>query len=154
MATATVITLVNATAKFSVGATKPPAWTTGTTDASCQVTGAELQPTANVQDVPATFCNGAVQVPGASSFALRLAGLQDVTEAAGLSMFLYGADAKEGWVQVVGPAVGTAGAKLVTIEAHVTFLAANILGDAGTPLTFEVTLPCRDKPAVTQSVAP
>lgn len=154
MPTATVITLTNCTAKFAVGATKPPNWTTGTSDFSCQVTGTELQPTANTTDVPATFCNGAAQVAGASSFALRLAGLQDVTETAGLSMFLYTNDAKEGWLQVVGPTVGTATSKLVTIEAHVTFLAGNILGDAGSPLTFEITIPCRDKPTVTQSVAP
>lgn len=153
MAAATVITLTDTTVKFAVGATKPPNWTTGTTDASCQVTAAELVPTANTQDVPATMCQAAAQVAGLSSYALRLAGLQDATEATGLSMFLYNNDAKEGWVQAVGPAKGT-GVKQVTIEAHVTFLAANILGDAGTPLTFEVSLPCREKPAVTQATAP
>jgi hypothetical protein len=151
---AIALTIVDGTAKFALGSTPPANWTTGNTDASCQVTGAELVPTANTVDVPATFCQGASQTAALSSWALRLAGLQDATETTGLSMFLYTNDAKEGYVQLVGPAKGTTGSKLVTVVAHVTFLAANILGDAGAPLTFEVTIPARDKPTVTQSVAP
>ena len=151
---AIILNLTNATAKFAVGTTPPANWTTGNTDASCQVTAAELQPTANTVDAPATFCQGAAQSAGLSSWAVRLAGLQDVTEATGISMFLYTNDAKEGYLQLVGPTVGAAGSKLITVVAHVTFLAANVLGEAGQPLTFETTIPCRDKPTLTQSVAP
>ena len=151
---AVVNTIVNGTAKFSLGATKPPNWTTGTSDFSCQVTETELLPTANTVDVPATYCQGAASTAGLSSWELRLAGLQDLTESAGMSMFMFTNDAKVGWVQVVGPTVGTAASKLFTIEAPVTFLAANMLGAAGAPLTFEVTIPCSAKPTLTQSVAP
>jgi hypothetical protein len=49
---AIILTLTNATAKFAVGTTPPANWTTGNTDASCQVTAAELQPTANTVDAP------------------------------------------------------------------------------------------------------
>ena len=152
---ATVITLIDCTARFALGATEPPDWSaaTGVEDFTCQVTAAEVVPTANVQDVPATMCQGASQVPAASSFALRLAGLQDVTDAAGLSMFLYDHDAAEAWVQVVGP-TQVAGAAQVEVTAHVNLLAGAMLGDAGTPLTFEVSLACREKPAVAQLTAP
>lgn len=149
---ATVITLINTKVKFSPGVTKPPDWSAAGTikDFSCQVTAAEVQTTENDQDVPATMCQGPLTIPQLSSYGVRLAGLQDITEATGLSMFLYANDAKEGWLQVVGPDQGT-GVKQFTIEANVTFRAASMAGDAGTPLTFEVTLPCRAKPTISQA---
>jgi hypothetical protein len=69
------------------------------TDFSCQVTGAAINSSSNTTttSVPATFCGPASEasVPVASSFTLDLDFLQDWTEAAGLSAWLFKNDATE-----------------------------------------------------------
>lgn len=69
------------------------------TDFSCQVTNAAINSTSNTTttSIPATFCAPASEasVPVASSFTLDLDFLQDWTQAAGLSAWLFKNDATE-----------------------------------------------------------
>lgn len=150
------LTITDATCQFALGETEPPDWdaVSGITDASCQVSSAAVVATPVTAQAAATFCEGATDLVGKSKWAIQVEGLQDVTTAAGVSMFLFTNDASAGWVHLVG--VNTeAGATLVDIVAPVTFAAGNLLGPAGAdPLTFSATLPCKAKPTVTHSAVP
>lgn len=147
---AVVLTITDADCLFALGATEPPDWTTGGEDFRCQVTKAQLVAAPELADVPATFCQAATQVPGVTGYTLELSGLQDWTEADGLSMFLFTNDAAEGWVKVTLPTKAS-GAKTASVIAHVRFVAGAFGGEAGTPLTFDATFPVQGKPDVTQA---
>jgi hypothetical protein len=116
------------------------------------VTTAQVNATPNLQEVPATFCQAATQVPAATSYELALSGLQDWTVADGLSMFLFDNDTKEGWVQVSMPTQDV-GDAIATAECHVRYVAGSFGGPAGSPLTFDVVLPCQEKPTIVAGTA-
>lgn len=118
-------------------------------DFSCQVIGATLTASANVSQVPATFCAPASDVPSASSWALDLRFLQDWTDPDGLSMFLYLHDGERA-VFTLTPTADAAPAATGTV----TLVAGSLGGEAGTPLEASVTLPCLGKPDVTPPAVP
>lgn len=150
---ATQITITDALARFALGPTVPPDWTAGTVEAfSCQVTTAQINATPNLVEVPATWCQGATQTAAASSFELALSGLQDWTVADGLSMFLWENDTREGWVQLSIPTSET-GDPIAVAVCHVRFVAGSFGGAAGSPLTFDATFPCQEKPTITPGTA-
>ena len=143
-----VVQITDATVLFSLGEAKPADWTTPDVDASCQVTSAAVVANPVTATAPATFCEGETDVVGKSKWQIDLAGLQDVTDPDGLSMFLFENETAAAWVQIKGPN-DEAGAPNVTIEAPVRLQAGNLLGDAGTPLEFTASMPCQAKPTVT-----
>lgn len=146
------IVITDGTVKFVLGAAAP-VWT-GAVDASCQIISAAVTVSPVTSTAAATFCEGETDVVGNSKWNVELSGLQDVTEATGVSMFLFTNDAALGWVQIVGPDKDAAGQKKVTVEAKVRFVAGDILGAAGSPLEFSCTMPCQQKPTVVQATNP
>jgi len=117
-------------------------------DYSCQVSSAAINGTPNLNDVPATFCAPAAQVPAATSWELVLTFLQDWTDPDGLSFFLFDNDTAEAdfsvsLVDALAP-VATGTCRLV---------AGPYGGDAGVPAVGTVNLPCQDKPTITKPAA-
>ena len=155
MANATVITITDSIVKMSVGDTEPPDWdaATGVETFSCQVATAAINATPNLADVPATFCQPATQVPAASSYEVAITALQDWTDVAGLSMFLFDNETKLGWVQLSIP-TNDVGDAIAVATAQVRFVAGSFGGEAGTPLQFDVVLPVQGRPAIAQATVP
>jgi hypothetical protein len=93
----TVLQIGAAEVRFGPMPSSGPIVPASLTDFSCQVTKAEINSSSNTTTtaVPATFCQPASEatVPVASSFTLDLDFLQDWTEAAGLSAYLFKNDA-------------------------------------------------------------
>jgi hypothetical protein len=93
----TVLQIGAAEVRFGPMPNSGPITPASLTDFSCQVTKAEINSSSNTTTtaVPATFCQPASEatVPVASSFTLDLDFLQDWTEAAGLSAYLFKNDA-------------------------------------------------------------
>jgi len=145
---ATIMTITKATVKFALGATEPVDWSTEE-DFSCQVQTASVDATDNVQDVDATWCQGPTQTVAEPSFTVNLTGLQDWTQANGLSMFLFTNRTLEGWVQLIMP--NTDVAPTAVAVCHVRFTPGSFGGAAGTPLTFTAALPCQGTPDFTQN---
>jgi len=150
-----VLQITDATVKFNLGPVDTPPiagdWTTPDVDASCQVTTAAVVANPVTQTAPATFCEGETDIVGKSKWQVDLAGLQDITESTGISMWLFEHETEAAWVQIIGPTNET-GDKIITIVAPVRIQAGNLLGPAGTPLDFSVSLPAQAKPTVTHSV--
>jgi hypothetical protein len=154
MAGATILTITDAVCLFALGDTEPADWTDVAVEAfTCQVTTAQINATPNLNEVPATWCQPATQVPAATSYALDLAGLQDWTVAAGLSMFLLANDAKPGWVQLSMPTQDP-GDPIATATVQVRYVAGSFGGAAGAPLTFEASFPVQGKPDVVAGTVP
>ena len=150
--TATVLTITDADVLFHAGETAPTDWLTAD-NFQCQVVTARVNATANLAEVAATFCQGATQTPGLSSFEVELSGLQDWTVADGLSMFLFDNDGLPGWMKITLPNKEPGSAQ-ASIVCKVGFVAGSFGGEAGTALTFEAgPFPVQGKPAVTQGTA-
>jgi hypothetical protein len=109
------------------------------TDFSCQVTKAEITSQSNTTttSVPATFCQPAseVSVPVASTFQLNLDFLQDWTQAAGLSAFLFKHDAER-----KAFALYLEGNVNPVATGEIIVQAGGFGGTPGQPLTSTVTL--------------
>jgi hypothetical protein len=119
--------------------------TATSTDFSCQVNVGTITPTANNVDVPATFCAGASQTAAPSSFALDLTILQDWGAVKSVSQYLFDHDAEVVDFELEG--IGVTGST-VTVTGQVTVVAGALGGEAGTPLTADVSLPILGKPTV------
>lgn len=137
----TVLAIVDATLTLKIGAATA-------SDFSCQVISAALTATSNPQQVPATFCTPAKEVPAPSSWALDVTYLQDWTDPAGLSMYLYENDAAAADFTLT-----LSGATEPSAAGTVYLVAGGYGGDAGVPLQATVTLPCADKPVITAPAA-
>jgi hypothetical protein len=109
------------------------------TDFSCQVTKAEITSQSNTTttSVPATFCQPAseLSVPVASTFQLGLDFLQDWTQAAGLSAFLFKHDAER-----KAFALYLEGNVNPVATGEIIVQAGGFGGTPGQPLTSSVTL--------------
>ena len=149
MADPTVIVVTNA--KLMLGDTAadvvPPG--TGTGDAfECQVTSAAINATPNLQQVPATFCAPASQVPAATGFELAVTWLQDWTDPDGLSFYAFANDTLSKYFSLT-----LVGSTEPIATGQVRIVAGSYGGDAGTPLTTTQTWPCVNKPTITPPVA-
>lgn len=145
MAAPTVITITDAHVMFgdTQAEVTPPS---GTGDAyECQVSSAAINANPNLQDVPATFCAPASQAPAATGFELALTWLQDWTApGGGLSKWAFDNDTAEKWFSISLDDTDTP----VAI-GQVRVVAGSYGGDAGTPLTTDVTWPLVGKPTIT-----
>jgi hypothetical protein len=114
---------------------------------SCQVTTAALNSTPNSTNktTPATWCEpeATESVPGITSYEVAATFLQDPDLAAGISEFLYEHDA-----ELVYFFMGFAGDDPPKATGRCYAVAGALGGDPRTPLTMQVTLPCRGKPIV------
>lgn len=114
---------------------------------SCQVTTGALNATTNTTTAttPATWCEpeATETIPGVTSYELACTFLQDPHIAAGISAFLYTHDTEVIWFFM-----GFDGDDPPKATGRCTAVAGSIGGEARTPLTFTVTLPCRGKPVV------
>jgi hypothetical protein len=142
----TVIVITNATVKFAA--------TEATLDAApdyqCQVVSASINANPNLQTVPATFCSGETQVPGATGYELALNWLQDWTApGGGLSYFAYQNDAKEMFFSLTLDEADEPIAK-----GTLRVVSGAFGGDAGTPLQATATWPILGKPTITVPAAP
>jgi hypothetical protein len=104
-----------------------------------------VTPTANNVDVPATFCVGASQTASPSSFSLDLTLLQDWGAVDSASQYLFDHDAEV--VDFTLEGISVTGAT-VTVTGQVTVVAGALGGEAGTPLTADVSLPILGKPTI------
>lgn len=148
-----VLQITDATVRLAEGETKPADWETIQPSFTCQVTAASIEATPVTVTVPATFCEGETEIVGRSRWTLNLEGLQDWTDAAGLSMFLFENETKPGWAQVVMP-TGDPGDPIATAEVPIRFVAGSFAGPANDPLAFSVAMPCQAKPTITAGTVP
>lgn len=113
-------------------------------DYQCQVVEAAINANPNLQTVPATFCGGETQVPGATGFELALTWLQDWTDSGGgLSGYAYTNDAEEKWFSL---SLNDSVTPLAT--GQIRIVAGAFGGAAGTPLQTSATWPCMAKPTI------
>lgn len=145
-----VLTITNALVRLHEGDTEPPNWNTLPASFACQVTEASITSTPVTVTVPATFCEGETETVGKSRWTVNLSGLQDWTDANGLSQFLFDEETKPGWVQISMP-TNTAGDSVAVATAKVRFVAGDFGGPANDPLLFSVSMPCQAKPTITQA---
>lgn len=118
---------------------------TGTGGAfECQVTSAAINATPNLQTVPATFCAGESQAPGASGWELALTWLQDWTVADGLSFYAFANDTLSKFFSLT---LDDSTAPVCTGEVYI--VAGSYGGDAATPLVATQTWPLLAKPDIT-----
>lgn len=113
----------------------------------CQLTSATITANANFQAIPATGCAPAAQSPGASSWQLDLAWLQDWTApAGGLSGYAYTNDTLPKFFSFTldtgDPTVVATGEVYVVAGAY-----GGVFGD-GTPASATATWPALDKPDI------
>ena len=112
----------------------------------CQVSSAAINATPNLQDVPATFCAPATQVPAATGWQLAVKWLQDWTDpGGGLSGYAFTNDTVLQYFQLKLDADATD----VVAEGWVRLVAGAFGGDAGVPLPAEATWPIQGKPDIT-----
>jgi hypothetical protein len=141
----TVITIDQAEVRFG-----PKADPLVAVDFSCQVTRAEITSTSNTTttSIPATFCSPASErsVPVASTFQLNLEFLQDWTDAAGLSAYLFQNDATE-----VGFEMYLEGATDPSATGVVIAQAGGFGGVPGQPLVSSVVLNIQGYPTILNS---
>jgi hypothetical protein len=119
----------------------------------CQLTSAAITASANFQTIPPTGCAPAAQSPGATSWALDLAWLQDWTAVGGgLSNYAYENDAQAVWFSLALDSVN-APTVVATGQAYVTAGSfGGTFGD-GSPAAATATWPCLDKPTIVSAVA-
>ena len=117
----------------------------------CQVTSAVVTASANFQTIPSTGCAPASQSPGATSWALDLAWLQDWHVATGLSWFAFENDGQPVWFELT-PNSADAANKLTGNAFAVAGSYGGTFGD-GSAATATATWPCLDKPTVPTPVA-
>ena len=115
-------------------------------DFSCQVNSAAVVPTANNLDVPATFCEGASQTAAPSSFALDLVVLQAWGLLDSVCQYLFDHDG-ESDVAFHLEGIAVAGST-VEVDGFCSIVAAQLGGEAATPLTSEASLPILGKPTI------
>jgi hypothetical protein len=114
----------------------------------CQLTRAEIVPTAQTSTVPATGCAPAVDVPGATKYALHLEWLQDWTASGGgLSNYALINDGSLVWFEYAVDSVG-APTVVATGQAYVTPGSyGGVFGDgSAAAATADWSMP--DKPSV------
>lgn len=122
---------------------------TGTGDAfECQVTSAAINANANLQTVPATFCNAESQAPAATGWELALTWLQDWTVADGLSFYAFANDTLQKFFSLT---LNDQTTPVATGEVRI--VAGAYGGDAATPLTATSTWPLVAKPTITPPAA-
>jgi hypothetical protein len=116
----------------------------------CQITDAAINPTPNLETVPATFCSPETQAPAATSFVLAVAWLQDWTApGGGLSGYAYTNDAVEKWFEYKLDKDD-----LTTMATgQVRLVAGAFGGPAGTPLPATAEWPCSGKPDISVAAA-
>lgn len=146
----TVLRIVNGIVKLNVGATEPANWSSVTTAFQAQIVSGAFTVTDLSATADMTFSEPETDTVMPGKWALEIDGLQDWTEATGLSVFLYTNEAAAGWAWVQLPATGT-GTKVSIAKAPIQFRAGAFGGKAGDPLAFTVSLPCQAKPTITQS---
>lgn len=113
----------------------------------CQLTQAELQATANLQEVPQTGCAPASQIPGRDSWALVLAWLQDWTApGGGFSNFCKINSTTEVWFSL---AIDIVGDPTVVATGH-GWVAGGSYGGVigGPPLAATATWPLIEEPDI------
>ena len=118
-------------------------------DVSCQFTRARLVTTTNTEDVPETGCAPATQIIKASSYALELNFLQDVSDPDGIIRWSWENDTNEAFFEFspFGTGPGT-----VLIKGKTRVAALPIGGDVGPVLTTDtVTWPVTEKPEITDA---
>lgn len=145
MAAPTVITITDAVLMLgdTLADVTPPSGTGE--DFSCQVSSGAINATPNLNDVPATFCAPASQAPAATGFELALTWLQDWTApGGGLSMYAFANDTETKYFSL---SLTDATEPIAT--GQVRIVAGSFGGDAGTPLTTDVTWPIVGKPTIT-----
>ena len=141
----TVVTLN--TPKFKLADTQ--AGLTAGTAYECQLTQAVITASPNFQTVPATGCAPASQSPGATSWALDMAWLQDWTApSGGLSGYALTNDAKPKWFELTLDVVGSPTTKATGQCYVVAGSFGGTFGD-GTAANTTATWPLLDKPVVT-----
>lgn len=141
MADPTVIVITQGTLKL---ADDQAGLTTGEAF-ECQTTSAAINATPNLQQVPATFCAPASQIPAATGYELAITWLQDWTApGGGLSFYAYENDTQLKWFSLT-----LDGATAPIATGTVRIVAGSYGGDAGTPLVTSVTWPLPNKPTIT-----
>jgi hypothetical protein len=116
----------------------------------CQVTTAAITATPNLQDVPATFCAPATQVPAATGWQLDVKWLQDWTApGGGLSGYTFTNDTLLQYFELKLDKDATD----VVASGWVRLVAGAFGGDAGVPLPAEAVWPIQGKPEITMPAA-
>jgi hypothetical protein len=111
----------------------------------CQVSSAAINATPNLQQVPATFCAPASQIPAATGFELALTWLQDWTSpGGGLSGYAYTNDTLTKFFSLT---LNDQTEPIATGSVRV--VAGAYGGDAGVPLTSQTVWPLVNKPTIT-----
>jgi hypothetical protein len=140
----TVITLNNPIFKLAddeLGLTTGDAY-------ECQLTSATITASANFNTIPATGCAPAAQSPGATSWAVDMAWLQDWSASAGgLSGYAYTNDTLPKWFSFTLDSVG---APTVVATGELYVVAGSYGGEfgSGAPAAATATWPCLDKPDI------
>lgn len=117
-------------------------------DFTCQVTSAAVTAAPNLATVPATFCAGQSQAPGATSWSLVVTWLQDwsADPAVSMSRYMYENDAELRWFSIEPVDVGLADVPGATGQCWI--VAGAYLGDAGANLVATATCPLPAKPTI------
>jgi hypothetical protein len=145
--TTTIDQIIPGTGTLKLGLTEAAL----TQDVTCQYTSARLVGSPNLQDVPATGCQPASQVPGATSWAFEINWLQDISDPTGLSMWAFGNDTKQAFFEF--EPFGT-GAGTVKLTGELRVVAGPIGGQVDVALqTDAVTWPVIGKPEVIYTAA-
>lgn len=114
----------------------------------CQVSSAAINATPNLQQVPATFCAPASQVPAATGYELAITWLQDWTAVGGgLSMYAFTNDTLTKFFSL---SLNDQTEPLATGSVRV--VAGAYGGDAGVPLTAQTVWPLVNKPTITAPI--
>lgn len=111
----------------------------------CQVTSVALTPAPQTDTLAATLCQAESDTAKPSKWTLELEILQDWTDPAGVSFFLYDNDAEEQEFSVSysndTPPVAT---------GRCTVVAGQFLGAASGPLAGTASMPCIGKPVISK----
>jgi hypothetical protein len=111
----------------------------------CQVTSVALTPAAQTEALAATLCRAESDLAKPSKWTLDLEILQDWTDPAGVSFYLYDAD---GLTKFFSVSYSGTVAPIATGECSI--VSAAFLGAASGPLAGTASLPCIGKPAITK----
>lgn len=113
----------------------------------CQLTSAVIVGSPNFNPIPATGCAPAAQTPGASSWQLDLAWLQDWTApGGGLSFYAFDNDTAEVWFSL---AIDSVGNPTVVATGHGYVTAGAYGGEiGGVPAAATATWPLLEKPDI------
>ena len=119
----------------------------------CQLTAATIVGTPNFNAVPATGCAPAAQSPGASSWQLDLAWLQDWTApGGGLSFYAFDNDTAEVWFSL---AIDSVGSPTVVATGHGYVIAGAYGGEiGGVPAAAAATWPLSTNPTLSYRPPP